>query len=219
MQSIGAKERFAGTAGIPASGANVAKQGNEGCAPGMGRNNGTVTEPNTKHVSVSEQHCTRLRAGRARNGVRAVALVEMAKGLLVLTAGCALLSLVHKDAQAFAERLVAHLHLNPAGRYPRVFEQLAAQITDARLWILAAAALCYSAVRLAEAYGLWFERRWAEWFGAATGCIYIPFELFGLWERVTTMRVAALAVNIVVVAYLGYVLNAGRYSIQSGAEP
>ncbi|MCZ7627424.1 MAG: DUF2127 domain-containing protein [Candidatus Methylomirabilis sp.] len=53
--------------------------------------------------------------------LRTVALLEAAKGLLVLVAGIGVLSFVHHDAQWVAERLVGHLHLNPASRYPRIF--------------------------------------------------------------------------------------------------
>ena len=66
-----------------------------------------------------------------------VALVEAAKGLLVLLAGFGLLALIHRDVQAVAERLVWHSHLNPAGKYPRIFLDAAQKMTDARLWLFA----------------------------------------------------------------------------------
>ncbi|MGH8672328.1 MAG: DUF2127 domain-containing protein [Burkholderiales bacterium] len=43
-----------------------------------------------------------------------VALLDAAKGALVLLAGVGLLSLLHHDVQRFAERLIFHAHLNPA---------------------------------------------------------------------------------------------------------
>lgn len=47
-------------------------------------------------------------------GLKAVAMFEALKGLLVLLGGFGLLALVHHDVQAFVERIVVHLHLNPA---------------------------------------------------------------------------------------------------------
>jgi uncharacterized membrane protein (DUF2068 family) len=76
--------------------------------------------------------------------------------------------------------------------------------------MLAVAALVYSAVRFTEGYGLWRERRWAEWFGAVSGGIYLPLEIYNLFERITWPRVTILAVNTVVVLYLVYVLMQGR---------
>src|SRR6266508_2901192 len=84
-------------------------------------------------------------------GLKAAALFEALKGLLVILAGLGLLAFVRHDAQAFAERLVLHLHLNPARHYPRIFIEAAGRLTDARIWLFATGALAYSALRFAEA--------------------------------------------------------------------
>lgn len=138
-------------------------------------------------------------------GVRAVAFFEALKGTLVLVAGFGLLSLVHRDLEDLAERLVRHSHLNPASHYPRVFIEAAANTSDARLRTLAAMAFAYSTVRFVEAYGLWKMRAWAEWFAIISGCIYLPIELYELFERVTLIRAGVLVVNTSIVAYLLYV--------------
>lgn len=148
---------------------------------------------------------------RLSRAVRAVALVEAAKGALVLLVGLGLLSLVHHDAQRFAERLVAHAHLNPAARYPRVFLELAGQLTDGRLLLLATGAAAYAGVRLVEAYGLWFERQWAEWFAALSGGVYVPFELFEIYERANWLSIGALLVNVVIVSVMVFSLLHGRH--------
>lgn len=139
---------------------------------------------------------------RLSSALRTVALVEGAKGILVLAAGAGLLSLIHRDVQGFAERLIAHAHLNPAARYPRIFLDLTAHLTDARLALLAAGAAAYASVRFAEAYGLWHARRWAEWLAALSAAIYVPFELLELHARVTWLSVAALALNVAIVALM-----------------
>jgi len=133
-------------------------------------------------------------------------MVEATKGILVLVVGFGLLSLVHHDVQRFAERLVAHLHLNPAAHYPRIFIDLAHKVTDARLSLLAAGAALYSMARFIEAYGLWFARRWAEWFAAISAGIYVPFELFELYERVSWLSLGALTLNLTIVAVMLHAL-------------
>src|SRR5262245_56401065 len=102
-------------------------------------------------------------------GLKAVAVFEALKGLAVILAGVGLLALIHRDAQAFAERLVLHLHLNPARHYPRVFIEAVSRLTDVNLWALAAGAFAYSALRFTEAFGLWRARPWAEWIGIVSG--------------------------------------------------
>jgi len=145
--------------------------------------------------------------------LRFVALVELIKGLLVLVAGAGLLTLVHRDVQDVAESVIRHLHLNPANDVPRIFIELAGRVTSTNLWLLAIGAGVYAAVRLAEAYGLWRDRTWAEWLGAVSGLIYVPFELHALSRGVTTLRVTLLVINLIVVWVLADAL------VQRGRRP
>ncbi|KXS32685.1 MAG: Uncharacterized protein AWT59_1212 [Candidatus Gallionella acididurans] len=139
--------------------------------------------------------------------LRAVALIEATKGMLVILTGFGALSLIHRDVQQFAERLVGHLHLNPAKHFPQIFIEAASHLTDARLWTLAAFAAAYGLVRLIEAYGLWHGRRWAEWFAAASGAIYVPFELYELLHKVSWLALGTLAVNLLVVGLMLFALR------------
>ena len=140
------------------------------------------------------------------DGIRAIAVFEAAKGLLVLLAGLGLLNLLHRDVQGLAERLVRFSHLNPASKYPQIFLDAAAHTTDARLWWLAAGAGAYAVVRFFEAYGLWHGRAWAEWLALVAGGLYVPVELYHLWHRFSWVKVGLLAANLAVVAYMAYAL-------------
>lgn len=142
--------------------------------------------------------------------MRLVAAFEACKGLVVLLAGAGLLALLHRDVQAIAEDLVRFTHLNPASHYPRIFIDAASHTTDRRLLLLAAMALAYAVVRLVEGYGLWQGRRWAEWFAAISGGIYVPLELFELAVHPTWIRGGTLATNLAVVGYMVWALWRAR---------
>ena len=142
--------------------------------------------------------------------MRAVALMEAVKGLIVFGAGFGLLALLHRDVRHVAESLVTRLHIDPDQHYAGIFLDAASHVTDARLWGLAALALVYSAIRLIEAYGLWLNRRWAAWLGAASGAIYVPVEIYELWQKPTPIKAATLVFNLAVVAYLIWSLRRDR---------
>ena len=145
-----------------------------------------------------------------KGGLRIVSLFEAAKGLLVLLTGFRLLAYIHKDLHLAAERLVRHFHLNPASRYPQIFLDLADRVTDGQLWIMALSALLYAGARFVEAYGLWHERQWAEWFGLLTGGVYVPLELFEMARGVTWPKSVILIVNAGVAGYLSIVVYQAR---------
>ena len=134
-----------------------------------------------------------------------MAAFEAAKGLVVMAVGFGLLSLIHHDVQRVAEAIVRHLHLNPARHVPRVFLEAAGRTTDKRLWLLAAGAFAYSTVRLAEAYGLWRARPWAEWLAILSGGLYVPVEIYELWRHPTAVKAAILAINLGIVLYVAWV--------------
>ncbi len=139
-----------------------------------------------------------------------MALVEAAKAAFVLLAGFGLLALIHRDVHALAENVLEHMHLNPARRYPRIFIDAATNLTDSRLWMFASLAFLYATFRAIEAYGLWRERAWAEWFALVTGAIYLPIEAYELFLGFTWLKIAALLTNIGIVAYMGYALRLRR---------
>jgi len=134
--------------------------------------------------------------------LRTVAVFEFAKGALVLVAGLGLLAFVHRDIRDVVEELVEHLHLDPASRVPEVFVALAERVASMDLWLLAIGATVYAVMRIAEGYGLWLDREWAEWLGAASGLIYVPFEIYALTKGVTSLKLATLGINLLVVAVL-----------------
>ena len=139
--------------------------------------------------------------------MRAVAVMEAVKGFLVFAAGFGLLTLLHRDVGQVAIDLVTRLHIDPDAHYAGVFVAAANKVGDAHLWGLAAFALLYSIVRLAEGYGLWHGRRWAAWLGAASGAIYLPVEFYELWHHRCWLKVATVLLNLAVVGYLVWTLR------------
>lgn len=151
-----------------------------------------------------------MRTKKAPRALQAAAIFEAAKGLLVLVTGLGLLHFIHRDLHAAAAQLLEHLHFHPAGHHPLIFLDAITQLNDWQLWALALSAIMYSLVRFAEAYGLWCERSWAEWFGFLTGGIYIPLEIYEVIVGVTWPKVLILTVNLFVVLVLAFMLWRSR---------
>jgi uncharacterized membrane protein (DUF2068 family) len=62
--------------------------------------------------------------------------------------------------------------------------------------------LAYAAVFCVEGYGLWRERRWAEYMTIVTSSLLLPFEFMAVMHRMTLVRIGVLLANAVIVAYL-----------------
>lgn len=139
-------------------------------------------------------------------GLRAVAVFEFIKGFAVLLVGLGLLSLVGKDVQESVDRMMKLLHFDPAWHWCKVLLNDASTMTDVKLRRLAVVAFAYSAFRIIEAYGLWFEYHWAEWLAVISATIYLPWEITHLFHKASIQGFSVFIGNLVIVAYLAYVL-------------
>lgn len=141
-----------------------------------------------------------------KKGLRAIAVLEGFKGMVSLLVGFGLHALAGHNVRQLAESIVSHAHLNPASHLPSIFIHAASSLTDSRMMLLAAGAFVYAVIRFIEAYGLWRELVWTEWFALVSGAIYMPFELYEIIVHVSFLNVGVFLINVLVVWYMSHVL-------------
>jgi uncharacterized membrane protein (DUF2068 family) len=134
--------------------------------------------------------------------LRTVAAFEAAKGVLVLALGLGLLRFVHRNLDDLADQIIRFLHASPGGHLSNLFIKAASHANDKSLWALAGAAMVYAIVRFAEAYGLWNDREWAEWFALLSGAMYLPWEMYSLMRHPLPVKWAILLANLAIVLYM-----------------
>lgn len=62
--------------------------------------------------------------------------------------------------------------------------------------------LGYGLLELTEGVGLWLMRRWGEYVAVVGTAVFVPLEVYELVEKVTVLRLFALALNLFAVAYI-----------------
>jgi uncharacterized membrane protein (DUF2068 family) len=82
----------------------------------------------------------------------------------------------------------------------------AALLPNADIAQLVMLASAYITLRAVEAAGLWFTQVWAEYLGALSGGIYIPFEVSHFVHEPDWVNAGIVVVNVVIVGYLVYAL-------------
>src|SRR5579863_6304490 len=118
---------------------------------------------------------------KAPLGLKTVALFELLKGVLFVIFAVAALFLVHKDLDHLVDDTIRYLHLDPAWHFTKLLLNSAGKLNDAELQKIAVFAILLAAIRIAEAYGLWHEKAWAEWFAVVSAGIYLPWEMTRYW--------------------------------------
>jgi uncharacterized membrane protein (DUF2068 family) len=76
--------------------------------------------------------------------------------------------------------------------------------------------LAYAVIELIEAVGLWLAQRWGEYFAVVATSVGLPLEIYELTERITPVRIGALAINLGLVLYL--LISKRLFGIRGGKE-
>jgi uncharacterized membrane protein (DUF2068 family) len=70
------------------------------------------------------------------------------------------------------------------------------------LRLVAAVFAAYAIVEGIEAWGLWYQKRWAEYLTFLVTTSLLPLEVYEMAHRLTPFKVVAFVINVAVVAYL-----------------
>lgn len=143
-------------------------------------------------------------------GLRAIALFEAAKGLLALAAACGLLSLRHTDLHAVTDAFLLRHGIDPERHYTRMFIESVARATNHHAGQIAAFCFAYTLIRLAEGYGLWWGKHWAEWFAVISAGLYLPWEFYHFTLHPRPFTGGVILFNLALIFYLGRLLARQR---------
>jgi uncharacterized membrane protein (DUF2068 family) len=75
-------------------------------------------------------------------------------------------------------------------------------LRSSTLYAVGVAAALYALLEGAEAVGLWYQKRWAEYLTFLATLVFMPYEIYELSRSVTPLKVAALVVNVLIAFYL-----------------
>jgi len=163
--------------------------------------------------------------GRKLALLRLLALERGARGVLLIVAAAGLAQLatshvavaewlgrVTQSAKPLGDQLgwdVARSHIlrqaeDLLGHSSNTFSVVA--------WLVAG----YGTLQIVEGVGLWGGWRWAEYLAAIATSLFVPLELYELYDKPTVIKAAALTVNLVAVAYL--VLKGRLFGVRGGHE-
>ena len=152
-------------------------------------------------------------------GLRSIAILEIFKGLLALAAACGLLSLRHTDLHAATDAFLLRHGIDPETHYRRMVIETVAKETHQHGAQMAGIALVYGLIRLAEGYGLWRAKSWAEWFAVLSAGIWLPFELRHFWQHPRLFTAGIIGSNLLLIAYLSMLLAQQRARRKGRKEP
>jgi uncharacterized membrane protein (DUF2068 family) len=146
---------------------------------------------NTPHISAP-----------AEIGIRFIIAFKILKGLLLISTGVGALSLLHKDAAEHVAGWIATLRVDPDNHYVHSIIAKAGLLDNRKLEEVGVGTFFYATLLLTEGLGLYWRKRWAEYFTVIVTGSFIPLETYEIVERLSVMKFLVLAINVAVVWYL-----------------
>ncbi|MBS0590339.1 MAG: DUF2127 domain-containing protein [Proteobacteria bacterium] len=149
-------------------------------------------------------------ASHDQAALRAIAVFKLAKALGLVLVAIAAFGLVHTP---WLDRLARWLLSLPLQAGHAAIVRWVEQLLDwspKRFELIGTLAIAYGSVFATEGWGLWTGRRWAEYLTVFATASLIPFEAWEIWHRFGWLKIAALAINLLIVVYLWRLVRRGR---------
>lgn len=134
--------------------------------------------------------------------LRLIAAFKLLKAATLIATGIAALKLVRGDTGELLEHWVAMLNLDPGGRFVGHAINRIMNIPPHKIREFGIVSFIYAGLFLTEGVGLWFLKRWAEWFTVIITASLVPVEIYEIFHRPAAIKVLVLLINVAVVAYL-----------------
>jgi uncharacterized membrane protein (DUF2068 family) len=153
-----------------------------------------------------ESNVTASRRDQRLSGLwlRLIAFFKLLKATLLVGAGIGALGLLNPH---FAKIITSWATTLAADRHDHLLDTLVTHVVDVdekTLRLLSVGSFLYAMLFYTEGFGLFFDKRWAEFLTIVTTAGLIPFEVFELLRRVTMLKIEVLAANVSIVAYLAW---------------
>ena len=149
----------------------------------------------------------KLRSRHQDLGILLIAVWKLCRGAGLLVVGLWALAMQHDNCPPgmhgrFVNWCIHLLHLGSTHRSIHSFLVNHGVMQERNLQLLCIVASLYSVKLFAEGLGLWFEKVWAEYLTVVFTAMFLPVTIYELIQRITVIHLAALGVNILIVAYL-----------------
>lgn len=131
-----------------------------------------------------------------------ISVMKFVKAAILIAVGIKLLTLFGSDVHQWASDFVTRHGIDTANKFVESSLEKLEGVGNKQIVAFSTVAFCYSGLLMTEGVGLWMQKRWAEWLTAIATALFIPLELYELYERFTWVRIGILTLNCFVVWYL-----------------
>lgn len=144
------------------------------------------------------------------SGLLTIGLFKLVEAVFFVLVGVGAIHFITHDLGDAAWRLATRLRMDPDGRLMSYVLDRLDDVTAHRLKQIGVATFFYAGLRVAEGVGLVMEKVWAEYLTVGVTTAFLPWEVYEIVRHLDWIRVGLLVVNLLVLAYLLWLLRRNR---------
>jgi uncharacterized membrane protein (DUF2068 family) len=138
----------------------------------------------------------------------AIGVFKLLQASAFVLLGIGAIRLLHQNLMQVAEHYILALRFNPEGRFVNLILEKVAQINPRDIRRISAVIFAIAALDALEGTGLVLEQAWAEFVTLILTASFLPLEIYEILRRMTWIRVSLTLINLAVVIYLIYYVQA-----------
>jgi uncharacterized membrane protein (DUF2068 family) len=135
-------------------------------------------------------------------GVFVIGIFKLTKAILFVALGIGMLKLINKDVDDLFQDLIQKLHISEQHRIIQDIMVKLSLVTNHTLEEASGVSFFFALLLFVEAFGLLWQKTWAEFVTVIETSIFIPFEIYEMIHHMTLTKVILFMINIIIVAYL-----------------
>lgn len=123
-------------------------------------------------------------------------------GVCELAIAFSLFKHLDKTLAEAVHNIAVNLYLNTEGSFIKSTIIKAESVDSITFTGITLIFFAFGVINLTEAWGLHIRRRWAEWLTVIATGLFIPLEVYKVYEGPTFVKVLILVVNVAIVYFL-----------------
>jgi uncharacterized membrane protein (DUF2068 family) len=148
-------------------------------------------------------------------GLLAIGVLKLVEAVFFFLVGVGVIHFIHRDLGDAATRLAERLRMDMDGRVMTWVLDHLDDVTSRRMKQIGIVTFLYAGLRVAEGVGLVMEKVWAEHLTVGVTMSFLPWEIYEICRHLDWLRVGLLLVNLVVLAYLLWLLKRNRRKVRA----
>ena len=146
-------------------------------------------------------------AATTHRALRVIAAYKIAKAVGLVIVAIAAFDLVQSERVDALADWIMQLPVHQGHPYAVALIDKVLGLGPRKFLAIGTVACIYAALFVVEGWGLWREKRWAEYLTVIVTASLIPLEVWEIHHHFTWLKVLALALNAAIVWYLVYLLR------------